>query len=522
MWIMDGSLSFCRSSLRCGGPRSVDPTRDVWGARRAGGEQPDYRGSLAVRQSFSGPALCTLNAMPRMFVVLAALALSACGDDEPETETKECEGPCADGNVCTIDYCAADGTCTSEPEAAGKPCGDADVCNGTEACDGEGTCVSTDPIETDDGDPCTVDTCDPETGEVLHPFEATCVLWEPMSEVDAPLARTRHTAVWSGDRLLVWGGNLQDDPFVANTGGVYDLEADLWSPMSTTGAPSGRHSHLAVWTGTRMLVWGGFSTAFENTGGLYDPESDSWSPMSTAGAPSPRVQMAYTWTGERLIVHGGRVDQSPLGDGASYDPATDTWTPLPAGGPFARLAHSVVRADDDTLLFFGGTNLFDWLGDGSSFDGTTWSALNVTGAPTLRQSHAALWTGNEMLVWGGWNGGDYKNDGALFNPDDASWRTMNVAGAPDPRSEALALWTGANFFVWGGCGGDACGKYFGDGALYVPDASGGSWGMLPSSGAPSDRREVAGAFGGKRAMVWGGRAQTGLFLGTGARARLFP
>lgn len=461
--------------------------------------------------------------MRRTLGFLLAVGLWGCGDDVPETETQECDGPCADGNVCTIDYCNADGECVSEPEAAGKPCGDEDMCNGVETCDGQGTCVSTDPIETDDGDPCTVDTCNPETGEVLHPFEATCVLWEPMSDVGAPLARTRHSAVWSGEEMLVWGGSLQEEPFVANTGGRYDLEADAWSPISTTNAPSARHSHLAVWTGTKMIVWGGFSTMFENTGGVYDPAADSWTPMSTVGAPSPRVQMAYTWTGERLVVHGGRVEQSPLGDGASYDPASDTWTALPAGGPFARLAHSVVPADDGALLFFGGTNLFDWLGDGSRLDaGGAWSALNVSGAPTLRQSHAALWIGNEMLVWGGWNGGDYKNDGGLFDPTSATWRPMSVTNAPDPRSEALALWTGANFFVWGGCGGDACAKIFGDGALFVPDANGGTWGALPNGGAPSNRREVAGAFGGKRAMVWGGRAQSGTFLGNGARARLFP
>ena len=76
--------------------------------------------------------------------------------------------------------------------------------------------------------------------------------------------------------------------------------------------------------------------------------------------------------------------------------------------------------------------------------------------------------------------------------------------------------------VWGGCGGDACVKYFNDGALYIPGEDGGSWGTLPAAGAPSKRREVAAALADKRAILWGGRAANGTFLGNGAKARLFP
>jgi len=43
---------------------------------------------------------------------------------------------------------------------------------------------------------------------------------------------------------------------------------DAWRPTTTTGAPTGgRSDHTAVWTGTKMIVWGGFP--FSNTGGQY-------------------------------------------------------------------------------------------------------------------------------------------------------------------------------------------------------------------------------------------------------------
>ncbi len=452
---------------------------------------------------------------------LILLSLVACGDDV-ETVEKECPESCTDGNVCTIDRCV-DGECVTEPVTAGAPCGDTNVCNGVESCSVDGECVSTAPIPVTDNDPCTSDFCDPGSGEVTHAFEATCVLWEPMSEVGAPGARTRHTGVWTGDRFIVWGGSVVGDPNVAGDGAAYDPVADTWSTISSVNAPSARHSHIAVWTGSKMIVWGGYSTQFENSGALYDPATDSWSPMSLSGAPAGRVQPSFVWTGDRLVIHGGLQNMSPFGDGAAYDPTTDSWTALPAGGPSARLAHSVVEASDGSLLYFGGTNLFDWLGDGSILSpGGAWSVMPSAGAPTLRESHTALWTGNLMIVWGGWNGADFKNDGGLFDPARGWITPTALVDAPEPRSEGAALWTGVSMFVWGGCGGDACVKYFNDGALYIPGEDGGSWGTLPAAGAPSKRREVAAALADKRAILWGGRAANGTFLGNGAKARLFP
>src|SRR2546422_1070361 len=53
------------------------------------------------------------------------------------------------------------------------------------------------------------------------------------------------------------------------------IAQDTWTPTSTVGAPTGRSLHTAVWTGSRMVVWGG---ANDNTGGVYDPATDSWTP----------------------------------------------------------------------------------------------------------------------------------------------------------------------------------------------------------------------------------------------------
>ncbi len=62
-----------------------------------------------------------------------------------------------------------------------------------------------------------------------------------------------------------------------------------WTPTTLTGAPAGRYYHTAVWTGSEMVVWGGyagFGFSYFNTGGRYNPSTDSWTPTSTTNAPT--------------------------------------------------------------------------------------------------------------------------------------------------------------------------------------------------------------------------------------------
>ena len=86
--------------------------------------------------------------------------------------------------------------------------------------------------------------------------------WAPTSEL-TPDSRQQHTAVWTGSEMIVWGGY----PYL-NTGGKYDPATDSWTLTSTTNAPDGRYLHSAVWTGVVMVVWGGAGVGSNlNTGG---------------------------------------------------------------------------------------------------------------------------------------------------------------------------------------------------------------------------------------------------------------
>ena len=94
---------------------------------------------------------------------------------------------------------------------------------------------------------------------------------------------------------------------------AYDPVANTWTTTTTTGAPSGR-AGTAVWTGSRMIVWGGFNGSYLNDGGQYDPMANTWTATTTAGAPSARRGHSAVWTGTRMIVWGGEDNGSVLVD----------------------------------------------------------------------------------------------------------------------------------------------------------------------------------------------------------------
>src|SRR5258708_35947781 len=72
--------------------------------------------------------------------------------------------------------------------------------------------------------------------------------------------------------MIVWGGYSGT---YLNSGGRYDPTTNAWTATSTgANLPNAREDHRAVWTGTEMIVWGGFtsvSPTYLNTGGRERP-----------------------------------------------------------------------------------------------------------------------------------------------------------------------------------------------------------------------------------------------------------
>ena len=77
--------------------------------------------------------------------------------------------------------------------------------------------------------------------------------WRWPSSNRAPQARTHHTAVWTGQKMIIWGGWVGNLPFF-NNGGIYDPRQDYWRTFSVRVKPVARSFHTAVWTGEEMIV----------------------------------------------------------------------------------------------------------------------------------------------------------------------------------------------------------------------------------------------------------------------------
>ena len=108
------------------------------------------------------------------------------------------------------------------------------------------------------------------------------------------------------------------------------------------------------------------------------------------------------------------------------------------------------------MIVWGGASESPIFNDGGKYNPSTnsWVATTITGAPDGRANHTAVWTGSEMIVWGGITiSAALLNTGGRYNPSTDNWVATTTTGAPDARHHHTAVWTGSEMIVWGGqCG----------------------------------------------------------------------
>jgi N-acetylneuraminic acid mutarotase len=307
--------------------------------------------------------------------------------------------------------------------------------------------------------------------------------WAPLPlEGAAPSARTCASAVWTDQEMIVWGGfsGSYSNNVNRNDGACFNPTNNAWRPVSTGNAPTPRFAHSAIWTGKEMLVWGGYTDSHNiyggghtdahlNTGGRYNPSDDSWRPIATHGAPSKRFSHAAIWTGREMVIWGGANATEALNDGARYDPVADTWTPISTNGaPCPRVQPMAVSTGTEIIICGGCSRVGDtqatYYSDGARYNPQTdtWTSLSTQGAPQGRCCASAVWSGTEMLVWGGVddtqarNSNDprrYLGTGARYNPATDIWTPIPTNSAPSPRL-ASSVWAGAGLFLFGGFNGE--------------------------------------------------------------------
>jgi N-acetylneuraminic acid mutarotase len=318
------------------------------------------------------------------------------------------------------------------------------------------------------------------------------------------------------DQTVAAGANYTLPTISDPSGGCI---GDAWTPTNLTGAPDARVSHTAVWTGSEMIIWGGDSgSGYLNTGGRYNPSTDSWTATSTTNAPEGRVYYTAVWTGSEMIVWGGLNFFPPTfhNSGGKYNPVTDSWTATSTtNAPEGREFHTAVWTGSE-MIIWGGDSDSGYSNTGGRYNpaNDSWMATSTANAPEGRIVHTAVWTGSNMIVWGG--GGDIVvalNTGGRYNPSTNSWTATSTANAPEGRILHTAVWTGSNMIVWGG--GNDIVVALNTGGRYNPSTN--SWTATSITNVPDGRASHTAVWTGSNMIVWGGSGESVVALNTGGR-----
>lgn len=183
--------------------------------------------------------------------------------------------------------------------------------------------------------------------------------------------------------------------------------------------------------------------------------------------------------------------------------------------PDPRFGHVAIWTGAE-MVVFGGTNFDRRFDNGARyFPATdTWMPLPITGAPSRRTLASAVWSGLDVIVFGGYEpGGAMAPDHGRYRPANDLWGPVSATNAPGGRYFHTAVWTGASMIVFGGTNNATV---FADGATYTPASN--TWQPLPAPPPGSERQRAAAAWTGSEMLVFGGISGTSSgLLATGLR-----
>ena len=227
-------------------------------------------------------------------------------------------------------------------------------------------------------------------------------------------------------------------------------------------------------------------------------------------AGTPAVAGAYVFTVELRDVTGASTASQfalTISDGGGGGGGGTNRATSMTNAPTGRAGHTAVWTGAE-MIVWGGFAQIGLFNTGGAYDPATdtWRALSTTGAPSGRQGHTAVWTGTEMVVFGGWDiTGALLNTGGAYNPATDAWRALPLTNAPQVRATHTAVWAGNAMWVWGGVGmfvgppPNSVVRILNDGASYDPTLD--TWTPLPTGPA---LRQHAAVWTGTGMTAWGG------------------
>jgi N-acetylneuraminic acid mutarotase len=241
------------------------------------------------------------------------------------------------------------------------------------------------------------------TGAKFNPATSQ---WTTNTLTGAPSARSGHVAVWTGTRMLIWGG--RNSSGLLNDGALYDPVADSWTALTLPSPPAARQDAGFAWAGDRLIIWGGTGSgavALRSGAQLLFASGapSAWSAMTLSSAPSARAKHSMVWTGQRILIWGGKSASAFVGAGASYNPAADQWQTISSTqAPTARAEAGTIWTGSE-MLVLGGESSLGAQATSYAYEPALnrWRELANAGNSQARFGATAGWTGTEALLFGG-------------------------------------------------------------------------------------------------------------------------
>lgn len=343
---------------------------------------------------------------------------------------------------------------------------------------------------------------------------------------NAPQGRYMHSAVWTGREMIMFGGRTSlDSTSNLNSGYLYNPESQTWTAISKINAPA-RHGHIAIWTGSKMIIWGGFKTtagrnSWQNSGAIWDMSSDTWETINpnipvtgTAEYVEQRIPQTAVWTGKDLMIWGGSELNGGF-IGLRYNLASKAWTQISnLNAPMRRYGHTAIWTGSKMIVWGGidGSNARS--DEGASYNPQTdrWTVLSNAGLPDQTDGHTVVWNGKQMLVFGGFHSGlNLKGRGGLYDPSSDSWQTLE-SEATMARTGHTAVWNGAEMLIFGGKSRRLT-TYLNNVSSYDPNTT--IWNSKQSENTPTARHMHSAVWTGNSMIVWGGLDENSQALNSG-------
>lgn len=203
----------------------------------------------------------------------------------------------------------------------------------------------------------------------------------------SPLAvRADAALVWTGNELVVWGGNFE---------------------AANMGLPGGNRSYA--------------------DGAAYDPSTRRWRMMSQGPLPVSDAQATAVMVDAGVIITRGTAT-------ALWDPREDTWREL-ARAP--RPVHDLASTGHGVLSYSANASL----------DVATGGWTDLPEPPLQLERPVAVWAGAELVVIGG-PGTPFTTAAVIaYAPATGAWRTGSPAPEDLPAAALAADWDGERVIV---------------------------------------------------------------------------